>query len=389
MSLRYPVFSWLVLIALLFAAGCGKSANTFVEPPPPEVTVQLPIEQEVVESLDLPGTAKAIESVDVRARVQGFLEKINFKDGAHVKAGDVLFEIDPKQYQAEYDRCEASLAEAKAKAKRTEADFSRAKELMPKNAIAQSDYDLAASSYAEALASVRMAEANVRAAKLNLDYTKVVAPISGRASRRLVDVGNLVGATDKTLLTTIVNDDSIYVYANVSESDFLALMRQYPRGRDKSPSKDDKKPIALMGLADEVGYPHVGEIEFFDNKVDPETGTLQIRAKFPNDHNMLMGGLFVRLRFPTGVRKTMLVPDLAVLADQSGRYVLVVDDKGVVEQRPVTVGKTHDNKRVIEKGLSPTDRVVINGLQKARPGTKVKPTVALAPKKAVESEKKK
>lgn len=364
-----------VASAFVVCVGCGPKANTFVEPPPPEVTVSTPSEQPVTDSLDLTGTTAPIESVEVRARVQGFLERVDFKDGARVKAGELLFEIDPRTYQAEFDRDEAALAQAEAHLTRTKSDFKRAEDLLPKNAISRSDYDLTVSERDEAEASVQVAQANLRAAKLNLDYTKVLSPINGRASRRLVDVGNLVGATDKTLLTTVVNDDSIYVYANISEYDLLRLNRKSQQ-ESKDNGKAERPTKALLGLADETDYPHEGWIDFVDNRVDSSTGTLRVRAIFPNDKRLLMPGLFVRLRIPLETRPGLLVPDLAVLADQNGRYVLVVNDQEVVEQRSVTAGMTLDHQRVIEDGLTLTDRVVVNGLQRARPGVKVKPVMA-------------
>lgn len=368
----------IVLATLLIALGCGPGGNTYVEPPPPEVTVTHPIKKDVPESLDLTGRTAALESVEVRARVQGFLEKIDFKDSAKVKEGDLLFEIDPKPYQADYDRDAANLAQAKARLERAKADFARAEELLPKNAIAKSDYDLALSTRSEAAASVKVAEANLRTAELNLNYTKVRAPISGRIGRRLVDKGNLVGANEKTLLATIVNDDPVYAYANMSESDQLRITRRYQEQiakdrKDDAKADPEKIQVALLGLADETGYPHKGWLDYADNKVDPETGTRELRAVFPNKDGLLMAGMFVRLSFPMETRPVLLVPAIAVLDDPSGRYVLVVGEKDVVEQRPVTVGRTVDHMRVIEEGLSPTDRVIINGLQRARPGATVKP----------------
>lgn len=390
MCLQCPFLLRVIALGALSAGlGCGPEANTYVEPPPPKVTVAYPEKKDVADSLDLTGTTAAIESVEVRARVQGFLEKVNFKPSAKVKAGDLLFEIDPKPYQAECDRDAASLAQAKAQLERTTADFTRAEELLPKNAIAKSDYDMALSARNEAAAAVKMAEANLRASQLNLDYTKVVAPISGRIGRRLVDTGNLVGANEKTLLATIVNDDSIYAYVNMSEDDQLRFTRRYQKELAKQKASGKQQPekvqIALLGLADETGYPHKGWLDYGDNKVDPETGTRELRAVFPNPDGLLMPGMFVRVRFPLDTRPALLVPATAVLADPSGSYVLVVDDKNVVEQRSVTTGITVGHMRVIEEGLSPTDRVIVNGIQRARPGATVDPVMAEQPKEPTES----
>ena len=378
---------YIMTSALLVCLGCQNAANTFVEPPPPEVTVSLPIPAQIPYSLELTGTTAAIESVEVRARVQGFLEKINFKDGQIVQAGDLLFLIDPRTYQAECDRNAASLAQAKARLIRATSEFNRAADLLPKNAVSKSDYDVALGDRDEAAAAVKMAEANLRSAQLDLEYTKVTAPISGRASRRLVDVGNLVGASDKTLLTTIVNDDSIYAYANISEYDMLALLRKYPRQAvtksNTPPPEPPKKAVVWLGLADETGYPHEGWLDFFDNQVDPGTGTLRMRAKFPNPKQLLMPGLFVRINIPLDAHAGMYVPDTAVQADQSGRYVLVVNGEDVIEQRPVRISSVViKNMRAVEEGLTAKDRIVVNNLQRARPGIKVKPVMAETPKGA-------
>ena len=369
-----------VVSSLLVCVGCGAPANTFVEPPPPKVTVAHPVEQSVPRFLDLTGTTTAIESVDVRARVQGFLEKIEFKDGAMVKAGDLLFVIDPKPYQAKVDQATAALRSVHAELNFAQIDLDKATQLRAKKVVSEIEFVEKTGKRDQVRAEVGVAEANLRAAQLDLDYTQVLAPINGRAGRRLVDIGNLVGASDKTLLTTIVDDTSIYAYANVSEYDYLRLHRRYRQQPDGSEADREEHPEALLGLADETGYPHVGWVDFVDNQVDPDTGTLRLRAVFPNEDNLLKAGLFVRLRIPLSERAKLLVPDTAVLSGQGGRYVLVIGPNDTVEQRPVTMGSLFERMRVIREGVTTADRVIINNMQRARPGITVKP-VAATPKK--------
>lgn len=371
-----------VVCSLLVCVGCGAPANTFVEPPPPEVTVAHPVEQMVPRFLDLTGTTTAIESVDVRARVQGFLEKAEFTDGAMVEASDLLFVIDPKPYQAKVDQAAAALRSADAELKFAQIDLDKATQLREKKVVSEIEFVEKTGKRDQARAEVGVAEANLRAAQLDLDYTQVLAPISGRTGRRLVDIGNLVGARDKTLLTTIVNDASVYAYANLSEYDFLRLNRHYRQRSETAVTDREEKPEALLGLADETGYPHVGRVDFVDNQVDPDTGTLRLRAVFPNPDHLLGAGMFVRFRIPLGEQKELLVPDTAVLSGQGGRYVLVIGPNDMVEQRSVTTGSLFEQMRVIRDGVTTADRVIISNLQRVRPGISVKPVAATPKKKA-------
>ncbi|MEJ2719038.1 MAG: efflux RND transporter periplasmic adaptor subunit [Deltaproteobacteria bacterium] len=227
-----------------------------------------------------------------------------------------------------------------------------------------------------ARAQVGIAQANLDTAKLNLSYTKVIAPIDGRVSRNLVDVGNLVGAQNKTLLTTMVDDRSVYAYFNLSERSFLPIMRKYFKRSQNSPAigaGKQKSTPAYLGLADEDGYPHKGYIDYANTQVDPNTGTIQIRAIFPNPDGLILQGMFVRIRIPVSTQKSLLVPDVAVQSDQAGKYVLLVNKKNVVEKRQVTAAQRVDRMRVIRKGLTDKEWVIVNGLQRARPGGEVKP----------------
>ncbi len=377
-----PIMFLVVVSAALSLLGCGRSGNKFVPPPPPDVTVSLPEKKSVTDYLEATGTAAALESVDIRARVEGWLDEIKFQPRAKVKKDDLLFVIDPRPFQAKVDQSRAVLEAKKADLKLAQIEWEKAKYLLEKAAISELKFDEAVAKRDIAKADVGIAEANLETAKLDLNYTLVKSPIDGRVSRNLVDVGNLVGAAQKTELATVVNDESIYAYFSLSEREFLPLSRDYIReavdpesGREKSA----RPSIAYLGLSDEEGYPHKGKIDYAGTQVDPNTGTIQVRAIFPNADGLILQGMFVRIRIPIATRESLLVPDVAVQADQAGRYVLIVNDRDVVEQRQVTVGGLDKRMRVITKGLTEKDRVIVNGLQRARPGSKVKPQKADAP----------
>jgi multidrug efflux system membrane fusion protein len=296
-----------------------------------------------------------------------------------VSKDELLFVIDPRQYQAKVDQAKAEVKAKKADFKLAHIEWEKAKYLLEKAAISELKFDEATAQQDIAKAAVGIAQANLETAQLNLDYTQVKSPIDGRVSRNLVDEGNLVGAGQKTELATVVNDDSVYAYFNLSEREFLPLLRNYPQ-REASATSEGKKGVnpypAYLALSDETDYPHKGHIDYASTQVDPSTGTIQIRAIFPNPKGLILQGMFVRIRVPVATKESLLVPDLAIQADQAGRYVLVVNDKDVVEQRQVTTGQLVKQMRVIEKGVGEKDRVITNGLQRARPGSKVKPTKA-------------
>ncbi len=287
-----------------------------------------------------------------------------------VKAGDKLFVIDPRTYQADYDHAAANVALARAHLERVAADFKRAEELMPRKAISQSDFDLAKGDRDEGAASVKVAEAARDTAKQNLDWTIVTAPISGRISRQMIDPGNLVKADD-TVLTTIVSQDPIYAYFDVDERTSLEFRRMLEAGKVQS-ARDVRVPVWL-GLSDEEGYPHEGRIDFVDNALDPMTGTLQLRGKFANPKGLLAPGMLARVRVPVGTpHRAILVPEGALGSDQGKRFLYVVGKDNKVEYRPVTVGSLRDGLRVIEQGLSEKERVVVGGLQAISPNKVVR-----------------
>jgi RND family efflux transporter MFP subunit len=359
-------------------AGCGEQ-NTYAPPPPPEVTVARPVQQDVMEYTEGTGTTEATESVEIRARVQGWLQKINFKPGTQVNKGDLLFVIDPREYKAALDGAQAELASKKAALDLAQFNHKRMQDLVKKNAAAELEITKAKADWDAAVAAVSAAEAAVAQAKLDHDFTQIRAPISGRISRNLVDVGNLVGAGEATLLTTIVNDDPIYAYINVSERALLKYLQTDAARKERVARKG--KELMELGVSGEEGFPHKGNFDWADNRVDPGTGTIRVRGVFPNPDGTLVPGLFARIRAPREILKdALLVTERALGADQRGRYLLVVNSQNVVEYRPVKVGASVDGMRVVEQGIRPGEWVVVNGLQRARPGAKVKPTQAPMPR---------
>ena len=371
-----------IVLTCLVLFGCGQSANKYAPPPPPDVTIGRPVKKTVTNYFEATGTTAAIESVEIRARVKGFLQSVNFKPRAKVKAEALLFVIDPKPFEARVAQAQAALDGAKAEFNLAQVELDKAEQLFKKAAVSEIKVIEHRAKRDLAKAKVEKAKADLEEAKLELSYTQVKSPISGRVGRNLVDVGNLVGAGETTLLTTVVNDDSIYAYFNVSERALLGLVRKYAgKGSEVPPEQQMEKDrtLAFLQLADEKGFPHEGHMDFVETRVDTGTGTLQVRAIFPNSDGLILPGMFVRVRVPTEIREAVLIPDVAVLADQGGRYVLVVGDKDLVEQRRVKVGALFGQMRVIDEGLSAKDRVIVKGVQRARPGSKVNPVAASKP----------
>jgi RND family efflux transporter MFP subunit len=374
------------VLATPILEGC-QQPNEYVEPPPPAVTVSQPVKRPVTDYLEFTGTAAAVETVDIRARVVGFLESVNFNEGEFIENGQLLFTIDPKPYQAALDQARGELGRHKARLERAEIEFQRTSKLLKQNAASQAQVVKWKEEIGMAKADIVAAQAAVDKAKLDLGYTKVHTPISGRISRKLVDVGNLVGAGEYTLLTTVRKWEPIYAYFSINERDLLRAMKM-AREENITADKPDKIPLEL-GLANETGYPHKGHLDFVDSTVDPNTGTVQMRGAFPNPGppHVIVPGLFVRVRMPIAERENaLLVTDRALGLDQGGRFVLVVKDDNVVEQRYVKRGALVEGMRVIEEGLKGDESVVVNGLQRAIPGAKVTPEQAEATKSATETE---
>ena len=363
-----------ILGLVLFITGCRKD-NTYVPPPPPTVTVSRPVQQTLNDYLEFTGTTVAVESVEIRARVEGYLESVHFKDGARVRKGDLLFAIEPSEYQAKLNAAKAALERAEATLKRAEIEFVRVQGIFKKGAGAETDVVKWRVERDVARASVSEAKAKVEQAILDLSYTKVRAPIGGKVSRNFVDVGNLVGAGERTLLTIIVKDDPIYTYFNVSERDLLYCLQKM-RKREVA-ADENNRPDAYFGLASETGFPHEGYLDYVDNRVDADSGTIQVRAVFPNSDGVLLPGLFARIRVLTGKQENALVvPEDALKVDQQGQHLLVINDRNIVEYRSVQTGARGSGKCVIKTGLLPEDRVIVNGVQRVRSGMTVTPMEA-------------
>ena len=374
----------IMLISLLIwaFAACGSQSNEYVEPPPPKVTVAKPLQQEVTDYLEFTGTTHAFEEVEVRARVAGFLQSLNFSPGTKVEKGELLFVIDPREYQAELNAANADLSSAEAQLKRAGIEFKRAEKLFKQKAGAQTDVVKWRGQRDVARADVLRAKAKVEKAGLDLSYTQVTAPITGRVGRNLVDLGNLVGESEPTLLTTVTRYDPMYAYFNLNERDLLKVMamnRNKIKEKGLDPAEDPESELdvqVFLELANEEDYPHQGKLDFAESGVDEGTGTLQLRGVFPNPGPapVLIPGLFVSLRMPVDKRdNALLVTERAIGSDQSGRFLLAVNTENKVEKRPIRMGQLVDGLRVIEEGLQPDEAVVVNGLQRARPGAKVDP----------------
>ncbi len=370
-----------ILLIVGMLAACDQR-NEYQEPPSPKVTVAKPLEQEIIDYLEFTGTTHAFEEVEMRARVAGFLQSMEFTPGTRVEKGDLLFVIDPSEYQAELDAAKAELSSAEAQVNRAKIEFKRAERLFKQKAGAETDVVKWRGERDVARAAVLRAKAKVEKAGLHLSYTQVTAPITGRVSRNLVDLGNLVGESEPTLLTKVTRFDPMYAYFNLNERDLLKAMavnRKEIEKKGLDPGKDSQAEAGMkvsLGLANEGGYPHEGIVDFTESGVDPATGTLQLRGVFPNPGpaRVLIPGLFTRLRMPIGKRENaLLVTERAIGSDQGGRFLLTVNSENMVEKKPIRMGQLVDGLRVIEEGLQADDRVVVNGIQRARPGAKVDP----------------
>jgi RND family efflux transporter MFP subunit len=364
--------SHMAFVISAFAALSGCEQNSFVPPPPPKVDVGLPVQQNVTRYLDATGNTAPIQSVDLVARVQGVLQSINYKDGSFVKQGTTLFTIEPETYKLKLEQAQAAEAGSQASLKQAETDYRRQVDLVARQAVSQATLDTSTSNRDNAQANLQQAQANTKIAAINYGYTDVVAPFDGIVSAHLVSVGELVGAASPTQLATIVQLDPIYVNFNVNEQDVLRV-RAEARRRGLTSNDLTQLPIEV-GLQTESGYPHKGNLDYAAPTINQSTGTLAVRGVLPNADRVLLPGYYVRVRVPFDQQQNaLLVPDVALGSDQSGRYVLVVNGDNVVEQRKVRTGPVEGDLRVIESGLKADDRVVIAGLLRAIPGEKVDP----------------
>jgi RND family efflux transporter MFP subunit len=379
----YFTGSALVVGFCLAMTGCVREPSEPPAPAPTPVRVSYPVEREVTDYADFTARTTAVDSVEVRAHVWGYLDKVNFKEGALVKKGDVLFELDPRPYQAVLNQAKAKTAQDEAQLTYDEAEYRRNLELVRTGAVSRSDLDKSAAARGVDLANIAADKAIVASRQLDLEYTKVIAPVSGRVSRYVVTVGNLIQSGDQgggTLLTTIVSVDPMYAYFDVDEHTVLHVRRLIREGKATS-ARNSEVPVWL-GLANEDGYPHRGTINFVDNLVNPKTGTLRVRGVFPNKGEALAPGYFARVRVRIGYpHRALLVSDRALDTDQGQKIVYVVNDKNEVVSRPVRLGALHDGQREITDGLKPGEQVIVNGLQQVRLGITVEPNLVDMPGK--------
>jgi multidrug efflux system membrane fusion protein len=372
-----PMLVARLTVVAAVAAGCGGGAKVSALPPP-EVSVSQPVEEPVQETLEFTGRISAIDSVEVRARVTGYITKVAFTDGALVKAGDVLFEIDPREYQAAALRAEGEVARLRAQLARAESEVARNQTLRPSGAASARELERAVAEKGAAEGELKAKLAQLELARLDIEFTQVTAPVAGRASRAEVTQGNLVvvGASGGPLLTTIVSLDPIYVNFDADER-ALVRVQKTTIARDGTATPENVRAAdlpVLVALADENDFPHRGTIDFVDNQIDPSTGTIHVRAVLPNPNRLLSPGLFARVRVPVGeTRPGVLVTDRAIATDQDRKYVLVVNEQNVVEYRPVKLGPMQGGLRAVNEGLAPNEWVIVNGIQRVRPGVTVTP----------------
>lgn len=366
----------LLLALATFAASCGERQQQGGGPSPPAVTVAKPVKRTVFDYDEYVGRFTAINSVEVRARVSGYLDKVHFKDGQLVKQGDLLFTIDKRPFQNTLDQARANLDQAKSNLAFTESDYTRGQQLVRDKTITDQTFEQRAQAFRNAKASVSNNEAAVRQAELDMEFTELRAPVNGRIGDRRVSPGNLVtgGASgNTTLLATIVSTDPIYFEFTFDEASYLRYQRLAEKGQDIA-SRNASVPVAIK-LIDESDFDHKGRMDFVDNVIDRSTGTIRGRAVFSNPNEMFTPGMFARVRVPgSPPYEGLLVPDVAIGTEQARRFVVVIDDQDTARIKYVTLGQlTPDNFRVIKEGVGPDDRVVVEGLMQARPGTKVRP----------------
>jgi RND family efflux transporter MFP subunit len=382
MKYQSPVRIVSALVLGLSAGLAGCTRPPLQAPPGPNpVPVSYPVERYVTDYADFTARTAAVDSVEVRAHVWGYLDRVKFKEGALVKKGDVLFELDPRPYKALLNQAKAKVVQDRAQLAYDEAEYQRNLDLFRTRAVSQSELDKSAAARNVDIANVAADRAVVASRQLDLDYTKVRAPVSGRVSRYVVTVGNLIQAGDQgggTLLTTIVSVDPMYAYFDVDEHTVLRVRKLVREGKADSP-RDSPVPVWL-GLANEDGHPHKGTIDFVDNQVNPKTGTMRLRGVFPNKDQVLAPGFFGRVRAPVGrPHKALLVSDRALDTDQGQKILYVVNQKNEVVSRPVRLGALHNGLREITDGLKPGERVIVKGLQQVRPGLTVEPKLVDMP----------
>jgi multidrug efflux system membrane fusion protein len=374
---RAAPFGLLLALAL---SGCGDKAQQQAAPPAPAVTVAQPTKRTVTDWDEFTGRFEAVEEVQVRARVGGFVTSVEFKDGAIVRAGELLYIIDPRPFEAVAKQAEGQLADSRGKVELAKRELDRGLNLVQTSAVSEQVVDQRRQALQAAHAAEMQAEGALKAAQLNIEFTHVIAPITGRVSRHLVSVGNLVQGSEggATLLTSIVSLDPIYIYFDVDEQTYLKNNKLWFEGKRPS-SRDTPNPVQIA-LTSETKPSHEGKMDFLDNRLDVSTATLRSRAVVPNKDLSILPGQFGRVRLiGSSPYEALLIPDTAVATDQSRKIVFVVKDDNTVEAKPVTLGPLDEGLRVIREGLKAEDRVIVDGLQRARVGAKVNPHIAQAP----------
>jgi multidrug efflux system membrane fusion protein len=358
----------LLLIANVLAGCDGQAASS---PPPPAVTVAHPLQKSITEWDEYTGRFTPLETVEIRARVSGFIDSVHFQEGQIVKKDDLLFVIDQRPYQIAVEQAKADIQRAQAKLDIATDDVNRATPLVQNQTLTEREFDTRKSVQRDAAGQLASANAALKQAQLNLEWTEVRAPIAGRISDKRVDAGNLIsgGQTGATLLSVIVSIDPIHFVFDGSETDFLHYLRLAAAGTRPS-SRDAPNPVAVR-LADETEFTHMGRMDFVDNAINPKTGTIRGRAIFDNKDGFLTPGFFGRLRLFGGTHDALLIPDGAIASDQANKIVFTVAEDGTVGTKRVELGPIIDGLRVVRSGLAPTDRIVIDGLPRARPGQKV------------------
>ncbi|SFU15721.1 membrane fusion protein, multidrug efflux system [Kosakonia arachidis] len=352
-----------MLLSILLV-GCDNSVAQNAAPQAPAVSAANVVVKSISQWDSFNGRIEAVESVQLRPRVSGYIDKVNYTDGQEVKKGEVLFTIDDRTYRAALEQAQATLARAKTQASLAQSEANRTDKLINTNLVSREEWEQRRSAAAQAQADIRAAQAAVDAAQLNLDFTKVTAPIDGRASRALITSGNLVTAGDSaSVLTTLVSQKTVYVYFDVDEATYLHYQNLARSGQGAS-SNHLALPVEI-GLVGEQGYPHQGKVDFLDNQLTPSTGTIRMRALLDNAQRQFTPGLFARVRLPGSAEfKATLIDDKAVLTDQDRKYVYIVDKEGKAQRRDITQGRLADGLRIVQQGLNPGDRVIVDGLQK-------------------------
>lgn len=357
-----------LMVGITFVVTGGCRENVYQPPPVPEVTVATPVQQTIVTYKEFTGRADAVESVVVRARVPGFLKSVEFEEGAPVEVGQLLYTIEPEEYEAVVKAAEARVITAQAEFDRAKADFDRINSLYEQGSAAQMEFVNSRAAHEKARGELLAAEAALTQAQLDLSYTKITAPIAGRINETQVHVGNLVGQGEATVLTTIVPWDPIHVYVTVSERDVLDYRRRV------GARADGPDMVVYLTLVDDSPYPLAGVVDYADNRIDPATGTLEVRAAFANPARLLVPGTFVRVRVPSEPRAAILVPQTVMQRDLQGYFLMVLDEDDTVQRQDITVGAKVADYQVVTSGLSGDERVVTKGLQRVRPGVTVKST---------------